>query len=547
MKKRNAFKMMFDLLKLIHSLIMTMCLAIFFGVLGHASAILIPVLGVSMLVFPDHQKSILIVLVASALLRGIFRYIEQALNHELAFRVLAQLRDKIFSKMRELAPAILDGKDRGNLISLITGDIEHLEVFFAHTISPIFIALIINTTVVIVMFNINLYFGFISLLSYILVGIIFPIVFSSKVREMGFEFRNNLGEINSSILESVMGIKDVLQFNHQDKSIDKLDKMSKTLNSSQKDMNAYTILNSHAVEMVVFISNISIVILGFSMNLPTDQIILGSTLHTSSFGPVIALANLANNMYHVLAAGDRVLNLLEEVNETQDIKDGNNLDTIKNVSIQDLSFAYDEKEVIKHANLDVNEDAIVGIQGASGSGKSTLLKLLMRYYTVKNGSINLNDMNIESINSEDLKMNQAYMSQHTDLFQMSIGDNIRLGKENASEEELIEASKKAGIHEFIMTLPKGYDTDVLEFGSSLSSGEKQRLSLARLFLKDAPLMVLDEPSSNLDSLNEAILLKSLHKHKENKTIIITSHRASTLGIATETWQVDKGVFKKSIS
>lgn len=544
MKKRNAFKMMFDLLKLIHSLIVTMIFAIFFGVLGHVSAILIPVLGVSLVVFPSYQKIILIVLIASALLRGVFRYIEQALNHELAFRVLAKLRDKIFSKMRELAPAIMDGKDRGNLISLITGDIEHLEVFFAHTISPIFIALIINTIVVVVMFNINMYFGFISLLSYILVGIVFPIVFSTKVRGMGLEFRNNLGEINSSILESVMGIKDVLQFNHQTLSKNRLDTMSKTLNTSQKDMNVYTLLNSHAVEWVVFTSNIMIVTLGFALNLPVNQIMLGLTLHTSSFGPVIALASLANNMYHVLAAGDRVLNLLDEVNETQDIKNQNDLEEISHISIEDLSFAYNTKEVIKQVNLNIDKNAIVGIQGASGSGKSTLLKLLMRYYTVENGDITFNDMNIESINSEDLKMNQGYMSQHTDLFQMSIGDNIRLGQFDASEAQVIEAAKKSGIHEFIMSLPKGYETEVAEFGSSLSSGEKQRLSLARLFLKNARLMILDEPSSNLDSLNEAILLKSLQEHKEDKTIIITSHRASTLNIATDKWQVDDGVFQK---
>lgn len=544
MKKRNAFTMLFQLLGLIQSLIPYMIFAILFGSMGHFMALLIPVLGISLVFIPEYKQTIVLILVGAGLLRGVFRYIEQALNHELAFRVLAQLRDKIFSKMRALAPAILEGKDRGNLISIITGDIEHLEVFFAHTISPIFIALVVNTTVVVVMFTISPIFGYISLGSYIMVGLVFPVVFSSKVRGIGLEYRNNLGLVNSKILESVMGVKDLRHFNYERKKGEGLHRLYEDLNQSQRAMNTYTILNNHAVELVIFISNILFILVGYIMNYDVSSILIGLTLHTSSFGPVIALSNLANNMYHVLAAGDRVLNLLSEESSVMEIIAGANLDEINDISISNLDFSYGDIEVLNDVTMDFMPHKITGIQGASGSGKSTFLKVLMRYYEANEGAIKLNGLDINAINTVDLRSNQGYMSQTTDLFQMSIKDNIKMGNNSADDLLIIQAAKRAGIHDFIMELPRGYDTPVSEFGNSVSSGEKQRISLARLFLKDASLFILDEPSSNLDSLNEAILLDSLRKFAHDKTIIITSHRASTLNIAHTKWFVEKGNFTK---
>ncbi len=538
MKKRNAFKMMFQLLGLIQSLLVYMVFAVIFGVLGHISAIFIPVLGVSLITFSEYRKSIMIVLVVAALLRGVFRYIEQALNHELAFRVLAQLRDKIFEKMRQLAPAKLDTSDRGNLISLITGDIEHLEVFFAHTISPVFIALIVNSLVVIAVFKISNTIGLITLISYLLIGVVFPIFFSAKARVLGKYYRDTLGNINSFILERVIGVFDVIQYNHQTNSIKELDEKTSKLNQSQKRMNLYTISNSISVEVVIFISNLLIIIIAVKNNMDPKIWMFALTLHTSSFGPVIALSNLANNMYHTLSSGDRVLNLLEEKPEVNDITEHKDLNTINAFNIKHVDFSYNDKKVLDNVSMSSKGHEIIGIQGESGSGKSTLLKLMMRYYQTSKGSIEFDSCDVNDINSKSLKSNQAYMSQATDLFKMSIMDNIRLGNYSATDEEVIKAAKDAGIHDYILKLSQQYETNVSEFGSSLSSGEKQRIALARLFLKDAPLLILDEPTSNLDSLNEAIILDNLEKHAQNKTIIITSHRNSTMNITDRRYTAD---------
>ena len=538
MTKRNVFKMMFQLLALVHSLIIYMLFAVIFGVLGHLSAILIPVLGVSLIVFETQRKLILIVLFNLALLRGVFRYIEQALNHELAFRVLAQLRDKIFKKMRQLAPAKLDSADRGNLISLITGDIEHLEVFFAHTISPVFIALIVNGIVVGLMFSQSRIFALISFVSYLSVGIIIPIYFSMKARDLGIEYRNHLGSVNSFVLERVMGVFDILQFDQQIESLNQLENLSKKLNQSQKDMNYYTIKNHIFVELIIFVSNILLILFGIKQGYAVELIALSLTLHTSSFGPVIALASLANNMYHTLAAGDRVLDLLDEKPQVSEIVNRYKVKEIQEVALDSVSFSYDENVILKDVNLLFEEKVIYGIQGESGSGKSTILKLLMRYYDVDKGQICFNHQNINHIASSSLRDRQAYMSQTTDLFTMSIRDNIRIGRWDACEDEIVKAARKAGIHDFIMSLSSGYDTNVAQFGSSLSSGERQRIALARIFLKDSNFIILDEPTSHLDSLNEAMILNNIKEHTQNKLVLLTSHRESTLSIT------DKRIFMK---
>ncbi len=542
MRKRNGFSIMAKLITLIKPLWLLMFFAIVVGSIGHLSAILIPTIGITLVFFKDYHHILIPLLILCGVLRGVFRYIEQALNHELAFRVLAQLRDLVFGKMRELAPAKLETKDRGNLITLITSDIEQLEVFFAHTISPVFIALIVNAIVVFLIAKISGYLAIVSLIAYLTVGILIPIVYSSMGREKGLLYRHQLGDLNSFVLDGILGIYDVLQFSQDTKRLKELELRSKTLNNAQKDMNRYSILNHASVELVIFISNMLLIALGFILEIEIGRLLIALVLHTSSFGPVIALSNLANNMYHTLASGERVLDLLEEKPVVEEVINDEPF-SHGPIELKDVNFKYDESLVLKNLNTHFNEHKIIGIQGPSGSGKSTILKLLMRVYEVDSGEVLIHNTNINEIDSKALRTSQALMSQNTDLFEMSIYDNIRLGAWNKPD-KVIDAAKKAGIHDFILSLKDGYDTKLAEFGSSLSSGERQRIALARLFMGDTSLLIFDEPTSNLDSLNEAIILKNLQKHKEDKTIILTSHRLSTMNIVDERYEFIDGVLSK---
>lgn len=542
MRKRNGFSIMAKLITLIKPLWLLMFFAILVGSIGHLSAILIPTIGITLVFLKDYHHILIPLLILCGVLRGVFRYIEQALNHELAFRVLAQLRDLVFGKMRELAPAKLETKDRGNLITLITSDIEQLEVFFAHTISPVFIALIVNAIVVFLIAKISGYLAIVSLIAYLKVGILIPIVYSSMGREKGLLYRHQLGDLNSFVLDGILGIYDVLQFSQDTKSLKELELRSKTLNNAQKDMNRYSILNHASVELVIFISNMLLIALGFMLEIEIGRLLIALVLHTSSFGPVIALSNLANNMYHTLASGERVLDLLEEKPVVEEVINDEPF-SHGPIALKDVNFKYDESLVLKNLNTHFNEHKIIGIQGPSGSGKSTILKLLMRVYEVDSGEVLIHNTNINEIDSKALRTSQALMSQNTDLFEMSIYDNIRLGAWNKPD-KVIDAAKKAGIHDFILSLKDGYDTKLAEFGSSLSSGERQRIALARLFMGDTSLLIFDEPTSNLDSLNEAIILKNLQKHKDDKTIILTSHRLSTMNIADERYEFIDGVLSK---
>lgn len=533
---------MAKLITLIKPLWLLMFLAIVLGSMGHLAAIFIPTLGMMLVFYQDNHHILIPTLIVCGVFRGVFRYLEQALNHELAFRVLAKLRDLVFGKMRELAPAKLETKDRGNLITLITSDIEQLEVFFAHTISPVFIALIVNSMVVLMMMQISGTLALISFMAYVSVGLIIPILYSFMGREEGLLYRHQLADLNSFVLESVLGMVDILQFTQDKHRVNDLKKRSMSLNTAQKEMNRFSIFNHASVEIVIFISNMLIIALGFILEIEFGLLLIALVLHTSSFGPVIALSNLANNMVHTLASGDRVLDLLEEDPVVLDVVN----DEVFHhgpIEFNDVMFRYDENQVINDLNVKFDEHKIIGIQGPSGSGKSTILKLLMHVYEVDHGTLLINDTDINKVDAKALKDTQALMSQHTDLFEMSLFDNIRLGAWHKPQ-NVKEAAKKAGIHDFIINLEEGYQTKLKEFGSSLSSGERQRIALARLFMGDADLLILDEPTSNLDSLNEAIILQNILEHKTNKTIILTSHRASTMNIADEKYAFKAGTLNK---
>ena len=545
---RNGLKVMYKLIGLVLPLVHVMIAAITMGVIGFLTAIFIIVLGgvglLNILGFATalSLKQVIIGIVICAVLRGILRYAEQGSNHYIAFKLLALIRHKVFIKLRKLAPAKLEGKDKGNLISIITTDTELLEVFYAHTISPIIIAFITSVIMTIFIGSYNIFLGAIALVAYFIVGVIIPVWSSNQGDETGQQYRDELGDLNSYFLSSIRGINDIIQYGVGKERLDEINRRTDELETKQKFLLKQEGSNRAVTDTAILLCSMVMLFAGCILynkgQVDFTQVIIPLIALMSSFGPVVAISNLSNNLFHTIAAGNRVLDLLEEEPAVEEVS-GKETVEFADMKLENVSFAYDDEVILEDFNMEIKKNTIIGIYGKSGCGKSTLLKLLMRFWEVNNGAITIGGKNINEINTSDLRKMQSFVTQDTYLFNDTIANNIGIAKENATMEEIIAAAKKASIHDFIMSLPKGYDSKVGELGGNLSSGEKQRIGIARAFLHDAPMILLDEPTSNLDSLNEGIILKSLMESKENKTIIIVSHRKSTMNIADVVLDVEK--------
>lgn len=543
--RRSGIKIMAQLIGLVAPLIHVMILAISTGVLGFLCAIFITILG-GYAILTSLQlssvftiKTIFITVLVLAVSRGILHYIEQLSNHYIAFKLLALIRDKVFKALRKLSPAKLEGRDKGNLIALITSDIELLEVFYAHTISPIAIGLLTSIIMTIFIGRFNIILGAIAFLGYFTIGFIIP-YFSSKFgKNDGMAYRNNFGKLNSYFLDSLWGIKEILQFGYGEKRIDNIERKTDDLMHLNEQLKKYegfiSALTTSAVSLFTLAVLIVSILISKDKNL--NFIIIPTIAMASSFGPVIALSSLSNNLFMTLASGERVLNLLSEQPVVEEVYDGKKDIKFSGVKCEDVYFDYEGENILSDYNLKIEPNKIIGISGKSGSGKSTLLKLFMRFWDIKKGSLKISDTDIKDINTDTLRDMESYVTQETSIFKDTIENNIKIADKNATYEEVVEACKKASLHDFIMSLPDGYDTDVGELGDTLSGGEKQRIGIARSFLHKAPFILLDEPTSNLDSLNEAVILKSIRDNSENRTVVLVSHRLSTLNIADKVYKM----------
>lgn len=542
--RRSGFNIMMKLITLVKPLIGFMFLAIIAGVIGNLAAIFIPAYSsyvIANIVSRADQINLnmsFILLLVLAISRGFLRYVEQLCNHFIAFKLLAIIRNKVFRALRRLAPAKLEGKEKGNLISLITSDIELLEVFYAHTISPIFIAFITSVIVVSILFSYSVKAAIFAMISYLIVGLFLPIFSSKSGKKEGLELRNEFADLNSYLLDSLRGMKEVIQYSYGEKRLDYIDETTVKLNRKQERIKVFEAQNrGFTTSIVAFLGLIMFVIMKNEMVAIFDinKLIVVTVLFMSSFGPVIALSSLSANLRSTFASGDRVLNILEEKPQVLEVYDQNKT-YFSDLKIEDITFSYNDEIILNDFNLSLENGEKLAIFGKSGSGKSTLLKLIMRFWDVDKGEIKISDRNIKQVNTKDLRDIENYMTQETYLFQGSILENIKIAKKDASLNEVIEACKKASIHDFICSLKDGYETNVGELGEKLSSGEKQRIGLARVFLHDAPLYILDEPTSNLDALNEGIILNAISK-EENKSMLIVSHRKSALNIADKTIEI----------
>lgn len=542
---------MASLIVLLGSLSYIMLLAIINGTLGFLCAMGVTIfgsIGVAKFLGETINMSyglIISLTIGCGVLRGALRYLEQYSNHFIAFKLLAALRDKIFKALRALAPAKLEGREKGGIISMITSDIETLEVFYAHTISPICIALIVETLVLLyVGFISSFYLSLAALVSYIIIGIILPIISSKLLSDTGVRYRKSFASFNSYYLDSIKGVNDIVLNNAMKVRNKEVNSKSDELLAETKKLKHKSGITEAISYAFVSLSLIGVLILGLYLSdkniITIPKMIMGLVAIFGSYGPVIALSALPQNLTQTFASGDRVLDLLEEKPVVREIKDGKNFSFL-DLKVNNLSFKYDEASVLNNVNLEVKRGQIVALVGPSGCGKSTLLKLLLRFYETNSGDILYNNISINDINTSSLLDNVTLVSQQTYLFDDTIKENIKIAKYDATDEEIIEAAKKASIHEFIESLPDKYDTKVGQLGDNLSAGEKQRIGLARAFLSNAPLILLDEPTSNVDSINEGIILKSLKDQKENKSIILVSHRESTTAIADRIYRIKGGI------
>ncbi|MDU2244146.1 MAG: thiol reductant ABC exporter subunit CydC [Haemophilus parainfluenzae] len=548
--RKNGFVVMGHLLKLVTPLAHIMAFTITMGTLGFLAAIFIMVLGamglVNLLNFDTHLSfsGILIALIVLAVARGALRYLEQMSGHYIAFKLLALLRDKVFSSLRRLAFVKLQDKQAGQLVSLVTNDIELLEVFYAHTIAPIMIAFFTSAILLLVFGHLSGWFVLVALAAYLTVGVILPIITTKLAREDGRRYRELVGEMNDFFLDSVRGMKEIQLFGYAKQRLDEIQQRSQKIDTAFeriKDQEAkvrvYTEVAVSAFNIIMLFTGLIL----FSLDkIDFSAFLIGVILLMSSYGPVIALSNLSSNLLQTLASGERVLSLLAEEPELKDVESAVNLKEVSRIDVESVSFAYGEEQILSDVSLSVKKGEILGIHGRSGSGKSTLLKLLMRFYDPKSGSIKINGESLPNINTRSLRDNMAYITQQTYIFNETIEENIRLARRDATLDEIMEAAKKASIHDFILSLPEGYQTKMTELGGNLSDGEKQRIGIARAFLHNAPIILLDEPTSNLDSLNEAMILKSLLNVKAEKLIILVSHRQSTMAICDQVIGIENG-------
>ena len=564
--RRSGVRIMGRLIGLVRPLLPIMLLAIALGTIGYLCAIFLTILaGFGLMhiildaiqeamgyaltpesagIFPGMPlQTLFIALAVMAVMRGILHYGEQYCNHFIAFKLLAIIRHKVFAALRKLCPAKLEGRGKGNLISVITSDIELLEVFYAHTISPIAIAVLTSLVMILFIGQFSLAAAVLALGGYLVVGAAIPLYFGSRGADKGMEFRSGFGNLNSFILDSLRGLDETIQYQQGGRRRKEMAERSDELGRMQKDLNRLEASQRSVTNLAILAFSFAMlflmIILKQAGEVSMTGMLVGTIAMMGSFGPVTALASLSNNLNQTLASGERVLSLLEEEPQVEEVS-GKNVTEFTKAAAEHVDFTYDTEQILKDYSMEIPKGKIIGIHGASGSGKSTLLKLLMRFWDVQGGKISISDRDVRDINTADLREMESYVTQETCLFHDSIANNIAVGKPGASREEIMEAAKKASIHEFIMTLPQGYDTEVGELGDTLSGGEKQRIGIARAFLHDAPFVLMDEPTSNLDSLNEGIILKSLKEGRGDKTVLLVSHRKSTMNVADVVYEMDNG-------
>lgn len=550
MQSRSNARVIWRMLGLVRPLSGFMVISVLCGVAGFCCATFLPVLAVweacSIVLRQEPPLPLgvcLGTLALMALLRGILRYAEQICNHYIAFKLLAHIRSEVFASLRRLAPARLSGVDRGSLISTLTSDIELLEVFFAHTISPVCIAALMLVVMVAFTGSFAWQLGLVMLVAQLVVGAVVPIMVFRVSGNGGRVVRDRAAGLSTFVLDGLRGLTEVLQFDVGASRLRTLDERSRRLAGAQRAVSAVGSTGSAAADAAIAAFSLAELLVGVNLHMAgvvdASAVAISAAAMLGSFGPAVALASLGSTLQGTLAAAHRVIDVLEEEPVVEEVSEGDTI-SFGGAAAKNASFSYGRKRILDNVTVEIPKGSIVGIVGKSGSGKSTLCRLMMRFWDVDRGQISISDQRIDTIRTDNLRDMEALVEQDTYLFHQSIRDNLLIAKPHAIQSELDAACRAASVYDFIMGLPEGYDTEVGELGNTLSGGERQRLGLARAFLHDAPLLILDEPTSNLDSLNEGIILCSLDRQRRKRTVLLVSHRASTMAVADRVYSMDNG-------
>ncbi len=547
---RSTLSLVWRLLTLMKTLLPWIILAVGFAVMGFVITVSIPT-GIAYLgLLAIRQEVIpilaLYLLIALAFLRGFVRYGEHYFGHFVAFHSLAAFRNLIFKKLRALSPACLDSQDSGYLLKMIGEDIEALEVFFAHTIAPICTAILSAGLMFWYFCQSSWQLALLALATYACLAIVIPIYFANILQVLLKSQNEGRKDYLSYFLESLRSVKDLLQFQVLDEQFERLIKKSNHVNALDRN-----VAQAQFLQMALTFFWLGLMILAFSYmvfdgichdSLSFDKGLLTFIAFTASFSPFLELGRLPLGFKRAMNAARNIFDLLDE-NVIVD-EGTKQIDRLRSVSFEDLSFAYPKRQelVFKDLSVTFQEKGIIGIKGESGSGKSTLVKLIMKWYNWKTGDIFLNDRNSCLLNAAKLQDTIAYVPQTAQLFQQSIRENLTFGRQDISDESIWNLAEACGMKDRLLACKEGLDT-IIKSPSDFSAGEGQRLELIRALLKDASCYIFDEPTSNLDSLNEAILLDLIKTHCQGLVFLI-SHRPSTLACADHLFCVKNGFLKE---
>lgn len=545
---KDNIKLVVRLINFMKRLLPIILLAVFFAVFGFLITVYIPAkiisLGFGVLNGEDLKIYSLVALVVLAISRGLFRYGEHYFGHFVAFKVLADFRREIFSKLRRLAPSKLDSQDSGELLKLIGEDVEALEVFFAHTLAPITTGTIVSILLFIYFLYHNFVLSLIAIAVYFTLAVIIPNVFSSKLKphlEIQQKFRKSY---TSYFLDSLKGMKDLLQLGVEKERFENLERESKIVNEKERKVSKLNFLQFAFSFLVIGFGVLAFAYADFVLInrklITVKNAVITLAVFSSSFAPFLELSRLPLGLGRALQAGRNTFRLLDE--EELGVNDGRkeivNLDEIKFENV-DFSYPNRDKLIFENLNLHFEDKKIVGLVGESGSGKSTLMKIVMKWYMAKNGKVFLNEDDILEIDSKKLQEKIAYIPQFPQIFSQTIRENLVLGNDKITDEEILEIAEKCRLKDKILSTENGLDTKINSEKIIFSSGEMQRLELMRALLKKAEVYIFDEPTSNLDTLNESIILNLIRENCKGMVFLI-SHRMSTVSFADVIYKVEKG-------
>lgn len=501
------------------------------GLMGFGAAFILSVAG--KLKYAN-SVTYCILMIISGILIVTCRYLEGYFSHAGSYELLAKMRVDMFGTLRKLAPGSLIGRNNGDIMAIAIADIESIEFFFAHTIGPLFTVILLPLVTLIIAGSIDMLFVYALLPIYLIISVIIPILAIKLGRNIGIGYRQKLGELKIFLLDSVYGLSEIQIFDYGKRRNEELEAVNRNINRSIHQLAYHRQLVVSTPTFFIYLARIAVIAvasyLALKGNIDTTGIIILSFLVSASFSSTQSLTTVVSSLLETYAAAQRYFDLEDMVPVVNEIVEPKELKNIDKIEFINVSFSYPEinRKIIENMNLTINFKDKIGLVGESGIGKSTLIRLLLRFYDVTSGQILINGIDIKEYSLQDLRQRIGTLEQDTFLFNDSIAANIALGKPKATKEEIVKAAQMAGIHELIISLPEQYDTMMGELQNRLSGGEKQRIGIARVLLVDPDFLVMDEPTSSLDVINEKGLLKTLAEQFENKTWLIVSHRPSSL-------------------